>query len=180
MILDTVFITLTLMLAVIGWRGGALRSLARWGAFVGASVLSVPLGTALQPQVAGWLPDYPQLARPASIFVAWIALLILLLIVASIVTRFAHLSTLLKRADRLLGLVLGLAKGLLLAYAVACFGVVLDEPLRKAWPPAGEQLDGSLAVAVARDVNLLDDIAELLPRRPEVDKPKLPKVDKDL
>jgi len=171
MIIDVILAALVLMLTFIGWRSGALASLARWGAVIAAATLSGPLGSALAPEVAPWLPDHPQLVRPAATLVAGVGLLVVGLIVASVVVRFVRLVKLVAHADRLLGLVLGLAKGLLLAYLLAAFCVLLDRPLRKAFPAFGSQLDASLSVGIAREVNLLEEVFETLPEPPKPPKP---------
>ena len=164
MIVDSVGLALISMLVFIGYRGGALRSLARWVAVIGAMVLSVPLGSAMKGDVAGWLPDYPKLVGPAATLVAGAALLVLFLIVASIVVRFLRGSRLVARSDQLLGVVLGLAKGVLLVYVVLCFLVLLEGPLARAFPAVGRQLKASVGVRLARDVNLVGDFLKPAPR----------------
>ena len=166
MVVDVVLAAQVVMVTFIGWRSGALGTLARWGAVIAAGLLARPLGDALAPEVAPWLPDHPQLVRPAATLLAGVGLLIVGLVVASVVVRFVRLVKLVAHADKLLGLVLGLAKGLLLAYLLAAFCVVLDRPLKRAFPAFGRQLDGSAAVRLARDVNLLEDAFDLLPAAP--------------
>ena len=164
MILDLIAAALVVMLTVLGWRNGMLRTVASFGAFIAASVLAGPLGVALVPTVAGWMPEHPGLVEPAATLVAGAGLYCVLLLLGSIVVRFLRMAKLVVRADRMLGLVLGVAKGLALSYLLACFAVLLDAPLREAYPTFGAEMDASETVRLAREVNLMEELWPPKPR----------------
>ncbi len=160
MVLDVAAAVLIAMLAVLGWRAGALHTLVRMGALALAFFLSRPLGAALRPDVAGWIPNHPALAGHLATFLAAAGLLTVFSILGSILVRFIKGAKVIKGADRLLGLVLGTAKGAVLSYALLCFAVALERPLAQAFPAFGAQLTSSSTAGLARDMNFVDWLLE--------------------
>lgn len=156
MVLDVAAAVLIAMLAVLGWRSGALHQLVRLGAVAAAFFLSRPLGAALRPDVAGFIPDHPALAGHLATFLAAAGLLTVFSILGSVVVRFLKGASGMKGADRLLGLVLGTAKGAVLTYALLSFSVALERPLTQAFPAFGAQLTTSSTAELARNMNLVD------------------------
>ncbi len=148
------------MVAVLGWRSGALGSLVRIGALGGAFALSKPLGAALRPEVSGLLPDHPSLVGSLAALLAGAGLWLVFVALGSIVVRFLRGSKAVQGADRLLGLVLGTTKGALLAYTLLCFCVALERPLTEAFPAFGGQLRASATADVARTMNVVDWLLE--------------------
>ena len=160
MVLDFLAGVLILMVAVLGWRSGALGSLVRIAALGGALALSRPLGAALRPEVSELLPDHPSLVGSLAALLAGAGLWLVFVTLGSIVARFLRGSPTLQGADRLMGLVLGTTKGALLAYGLLCFCVALERPLTEAFPGFGDQLRASATADIARTMNMVDWLLE--------------------
>ncbi len=109
---------------------------------------------------SGWMPGHPQLATHLSTLLAGAGLVTVFLLLGNIAARVVRGSRSIRGADKMVGLVLGTAKGAALAYALLCFTVALEKPLTEAFPRFGEQVRISATADWARDANLVDWLLE--------------------
>lgn len=156
MFLDIAALVLVALVAILGWRAGALHAIVRLGAFTAAFLLSRPLGAALASDVRGWMPGHPGLAGHLATFLAATGLLAVFWLLGSITVRVLRGAQAVRGADALLGMVLGVGKGAALAYALLCFSVALERPMTQAFPAFGAQLGASVGARWAREGNVVE------------------------
>jgi uncharacterized membrane protein required for colicin V production len=155
-----------LLFAVLGLFRGLVRQLFGLAGFIGGIVLA---RTFAQPFGDAFAKD---LGLPVSIAVATLAVAIFLAveIAARIIGHLLHgaLGTITGTVDKLGGLVVGAAKGLLVAWALASL-IVLVRPhlttVERETPVARLDLAHSQAIAAAASVNLISELRRPEPKR---------------
>ncbi len=118
--------------ALIGLLRGFVREVLGIAAWVGAAAIAVWAHPVLTAQVHAWLPNDPSLASPIAFGAAFLASLVVLLILTHLIAKGVHRVGL-GSLDRSLGLLFGLARGaalVVLAYILAQMVIPIDQ-----WPP---------------------------------------------
>jgi len=130
-----------LVLAILGVSGllglsrGLVRELLGFGSWVAAGYAAWRLGPFVIPMTSEAIGN-PDIAEPAAYAITFVALLIILSLLANLVGRLVQLSAL-GGLDRTLGLVFGIGRGLLVLIA-AYIPLALMLPPDK-WPPVALQ-----------------------------------------
>ncbi len=115
--------------ALLGLLRGFVREVLGIAAWVGAGAVAVWAHPMLAAKVHGWLPNDPALASPIAFGVAFLASLVVLLIVTHLIAKGVHRVGL-GSLDRSLGLLFGLARGaalVVLAYILAQMVIPIDQ-----------------------------------------------------
>ena len=109
-----------------------MREVLGIAAWIGAGGVAVWAHPVLTAKVQDWLPNDPALASPIAFGAAFLASLVILLIITHLIAKGVHRVGL-GGLDRSLGLVFGLARGaalVVLAYILAQMVIPIDQ-----WPP---------------------------------------------
>ena len=161
---DTVVLLVVILSAIVAFARGFVTEALGVGAWVGAYFLSGGLASSVRPMMRDWLGN-PDIADPA----AYAAVFLFGLIVLSILTGMigsAVRSSSLGGIDRTLGMVFGIARGVLIlaaAYVAATFVLPTDR-----WPDSVVQ-----ARSLPYIYNTATMIVQFLPSdyRPHVPRP---------
>jgi len=127
-----------LVLAIVGISGllglsrGLVREILGLGSWIAAGYAAYRIGPSVMPMTQEAIGN-PDIADPAAYLITFVALLILLSLLANLVGRLVQLSAL-GGLDRTLGLVFGIARGLAVLIA-AYIPLALMLPPEK-WPAA--------------------------------------------
>lgn len=116
---------------LIGWMRGLVRELLGIGAWALAAFAAIKWYPLVEPFLANYVPN-PDIAGPAAGGVVFVAALIVLSVVASMIGRYSRDSAA-GSLDGTLGIVFGLARGLVLVAAAYIAGGMLL-PIER-WPP---------------------------------------------
>jgi membrane protein required for colicin V production len=118
--------------ALLGLSRGLVREILGLGSWLTAGYAAYRLGPSVMPMTRQAIGN-PDIADPAAYAIAFVAILILLSLLANLVGRLVQLSAL-GGLDRTLGLVFGILRGALVLVA-AYIPLALMLPPEK-WPPA--------------------------------------------
>jgi membrane protein required for colicin V production len=132
---DIVVIAIIAISALLAFARGFVREALGIGAWVGAAVFAVWAAPYLQDRFRAWIPN-PDLVAPAALAAGFVVALIVLSVIAGMVGGLVRMSVL-GGLDRTLGLVFGVARGVVLvvaAYIAAGFVVAPDR-----WPEPVQQ-----------------------------------------
>jgi membrane protein required for colicin V production len=161
---DTLVLLIVAISALIAFARGFMAEVLGIAAWVGAFFIANAVAPELRPMMREWLGG-PDLADPAAYAAVFLVGLVLLSIITGMIGSAVR-NSMLGGVDRTLGLVFGLARGLLIL-AAAYVGTGLVVPTER-WPDA---------VAEARTIpyvyRMAMELAELLPPdyRPHVPTP---------
>ena len=135
--LDLFFLALVVLLAVLGLVSGFLSQIVRIVSLVAACFLAAALSPQVKGVLARWMEVDTLLGDALSLVVAWLGCYLVLTLAGKIFVRFLRSSSKsIRFLDRLMGGLLGGAKGLLIVYLLACLLVTFREPAEKT-PLAG-------------------------------------------
>jgi membrane protein required for colicin V production len=118
--------------ALLGLSRGLVREILGLGSWLTAGYAAYRLGPSIMPMTRQAIGN-PDIADPAAYAITFVAILILLSLLANLVGRLVQLSAL-GGLDRTLGLVFGILRGALVLVA-AYIPLALMLPPEK-WPPA--------------------------------------------
>lgn len=156
MYVDIICLALMALLFVLGVISGFLSQIIRIAALVAACLLASPLSPYAEDLLMKKIEVDSGLGHMLSLFLAWLASYVVLILIGAIVARIIRGSSKsLKFLDRVLGGVLGGLKGALIVYLAVCAILVFQKPLEKFISPDYLELKGSRLAAFARDNNIL-------------------------
>ena len=109
---DIIVLAVIAASAMLACMRGLVRELMGIGAWIGAAIVAVWAGPELEPRVRAWTNN-PDLSGPLAYGVVFVGALILLSIVASLIGGLVR-GSVLGGVDRSLGVLFGVARGVLL------------------------------------------------------------------
>jgi uncharacterized membrane protein required for colicin V production len=166
--LDIVCVVLVLAFLILGLLSGFLSQVVRIAALVGAFLLASPASSYSRSLLAKWMNVETLLGDLLSLFLAWVACYIALILVGTVLVRIIRGSSQsIKFLDRIMGGGLGAVKGFLIVYLIACALVLLREPLKELVPNKYLDLRTSRLAVFAEQHNVFSMIGI-----PDVDKLK--------
>lgn len=169
--LDFICLVFVLAFLVLGLFSGFLSQVVRIAALVGAFLLAYPARSYTKLLLAKWMDVGTLSADFLSLFLAWVACYIALILIGTLLVKIVRGSSeSIKFLDRILGGGLGAAKGFLIVYLIACALVLLREPLQKLMPERLLDLEASRLARFAEEHNIftlvgmpdLDKLKELM------------------
>jgi len=131
-VVDLLVLAIVGISALLGLSRGLVREILGLGSWLTAGYAAYRLGPAVMPMTRQAIGN-PDIADPAAYAITFVAILILLSLLANLVGRLVQLSAL-GGLDRTLGLVFGILRGALVLVA-AYIPLALMLPPEK-WPPA--------------------------------------------
>jgi membrane protein required for colicin V production len=134
-LVDLLVVAIVAISALLGLSRGLVRELLGLGSWAAAAYAAWRIGPSIMPMTEQAIGN-PDLADPAAYAITFVALLIILSLLANLVGRLVQLSAL-GGLDRTLGLVFGIGRGLLVLIA-AYIPLALMLPPEK-WPPVALQ-----------------------------------------
>ena len=158
MTLDLGVLAALALLAVVGFFSGAIRQISHWIGMLLAFVLAKPIGMAIGPFAAakmGWPPSLTMIGLSA-------VLLPIIVVVAAVLSRMV-LNAIIpgderNLPDRVVGAILGIAKGGLIVWALLSVVVSFEKPLAQSRIDLAAKTQGSSAMGFARDHNFFASI----------------------
>ncbi len=179
MVFDLIMAAIVVLLAIVGALRGLIRQVFGILGFVGGIILARLFAGPLAEQYHGKLGVSITVAAIGFSFVLFFATEIVARLLGAAIHTLFGLTPITGGLNRLGGLALGAAKGLLLVWAVASLAALLEPHLRgqerKAPLLASLDLPHSQTVAWAKDQNALGDKAKDLRARAEKELRTLPK-----
>jgi len=130
-LVDLLVLAIVGISALLGLSRGLVRELLGLGSWVVAAYAAWRIGPAIMPMTEQAIGN-PDIAEPAAYAITFVALLIILSLLANLVGRLVQLSAL-GGLDRTLGLVFGIGRGLLVLIAAYIPLALLLRP--EQWPP---------------------------------------------
>jgi len=156
MYIDIICLALMSLLFVLGLISGFLSQVIKIAALVAACLLASPLSPYAKELLMKKMEVDSLFGDMLSLFLAWLASYVVLIIVGSIIARIIRGSSKsLKFLDRVLGGALGALKGALIVYLVVCAILMFREPLESIVPSEYLDLEESQVAAFAKDNNIL-------------------------
>jgi len=130
-LVDLLVVAIVAISALLGLSRGLVRELLGLGSWAAAAYAAWRIGPSIMPMTEQAIGN-PNIADPAAYAIAFVVLLIILSLLANLVGRLVQLSAL-GGLDRTLGLVFGIARGLLVLVAAYIPLALLLRP--EQWPP---------------------------------------------
>jgi uncharacterized membrane protein required for colicin V production len=159
MAVDIFCLAFVFIFLVLGLFSGFLAQVVRILALVGAFVLAHPASSCTRPLLTRWMDVATLMGDLLSLFLAWVAGYIAILLIGKVLVRIIKGSSgSIDFLDRILGGLLGAAKGFLIVYLMACVLVLLRAPLDKLIPDKYPDLKKSRLAAFAEQHNVLSMI----------------------
>jgi membrane protein required for colicin V production len=156
MMLDIFFLALVVLLTLLGLVSGFLAQTVRIVALVAACFLAPALSPRVEQLLSHWMQVNNLLGSLLSLVLAWLASYIVLALAGRILVRILRGSSGgIRFVDRVLGGILGGAKGALVAYLAACVLLTLREPMEKTDLVKFLDLNSSRVVATVSEYNVL-------------------------
>jgi membrane protein required for colicin V production len=127
---DLVILGVMFLSGLVGFVRGLVREVLSIAAWLGAAVVAVTFLPTVKPYVSNWVPS-PEWVDPAGYILLFVVSLIVFSLIAKVIGGAVR-SSAVGGVDRSLGLVFGVARGLVLAiaaYIIAGMAVPVDH-----WP----------------------------------------------
>ena len=135
MTIDIICAVICLMMAFLGYRSGAISQVIRIGAIIAAYLASPVVGSIIREVWAAEAEVAPPMSEAISLGVASILIYFAVTLSGSLAVRTLRMvSKTLSKLDRLIGLILGSAKGLVICYIIASVFIVAMIPIEKRDP----------------------------------------------
>ena len=164
--LDILCVVFVLAFLILGLLSGFLAQVVRIAALVGAFLLASPASSYSRPFLMKWMDVETLLGSLLSLFLAWVACYIALILIGTILVKIIRGSSeSIKFLDRIMGGGLGAIKGFLIVYLIACALVLLRDPLQRLIPDKYLDLKTSRLAVFAEQHNVFSMIGI-----PDVDK----------
>ncbi len=135
MTIDIICASICLMMAFLGYRSGAISQVIRIGAIIAAFLLSPVVASIIREVWAAEAEVAPPMSEAISLGVAAFLIYFAVSFSGSLAIRTLRMvSKTLSSMDRLIGLALGTAKGLIVCYIIASVFLVALVPIEKRDP----------------------------------------------
>jgi len=157
--LDIVCMVFVLAFLILGLLSGFLSQVVRIAALVGAFLLASAASSYSRSLLAKWMNVETLLGDLLSLFLAWVACYIALILIGTVLVRIIRGSSQsIKFLDRVMGGGVGAFKGFLIVYLIACALVLLREPLKELIPNQYPDLSTSRLAVFAEQHNVFSMI----------------------